>query len=36
LCVKQLLDQGVAGFLQKPYRQAELAQAIARLRRGTR
>lgn len=32
--VKQLLDQGVAGFLQKPFRQAELAQAIARLRRG--
>lgn len=33
--VTQLLDQGAAGFLQKPFRQAELAQAIARLRRST-
>ncbi len=31
--VKQLIEMGVAGFLQKPFRQAELAQALARLRR---
>jgi CheY-like chemotaxis protein len=32
--IKQLIDQGVAGFLQKPFRQAELAQVLASLRRG--
>ena len=30
--VEALLEQGAAGVLEKPYRQAQLAQAIAQAR----